>query len=134
MVTFFTQTIPSGLQTAINWFSNLPGNILSAIGSLASTLVSKAGELINGFKNGITNTWSNVTSWLSGIGGKVVSAVGGLGSTLYSAGSSIISGFLSGITAKFESVKSFVSGIGSWIANHKGPKDYDLALLVPNGG
>ena len=44
-----------------------------------------------------------------------------------------MSGLLSGIKSAFETVKDFVSGIGPWIAEHKGPKAYDLALLVPNG-
>ena len=42
-------------------------------------------------------------------------------------------GLLDGISGAFESVKDFVSGIGQWIAEHKGPKAYDLALLIPNG-
>jgi hypothetical protein len=44
-----------------------------------------------------------------------------------------MSGFLGGLSAGFERVKSFVGGIGSWIADHKGPKQYDLRLLQPAG-
>ena len=64
---------------------------------------------------------------------KIVSALGDLGSLLYDAGSQIISGLLAGLKGKFNEVKDWVGGVGTWIADHKGPKAYDLQLLVPNG-
>ena len=45
-----------------------------------------------------------------------------------------MSGLWNGLKSKWESVKSWVGGLGSWIAGHKGPKSYDLRLLVPAGG
>lgn len=56
-----------------------------------------------------------------------------MGGILVNAGSSIINGFLSGIKSAFEGVKNFVGGIASWIAEHKGPLDYDAILLIPAG-
>lgn len=53
---------------------------------------------------------------------------------LWGAGSDILNGFLAGLQAAWSSVTSFVAGIGPWIAANKGPRSYDLALLVKNGG
>lgn len=44
-----------------------------------------------------------------------------------------MSGFLDGINAKWDAIKRKVSGMGTWIQEHKGPKSYDLKLLVDNG-
>lgn len=122
-------------NTLVPWFKGLPGAAGSAIGNVVSTLNGKGNDLLKGLLNGVTNWWSGTVSpWFGGLGGKVAGAVGSLGSTLFNAGKNILQGFLDGLKRKWEEVKSFVGGIGDWIAAHKGPKAYDLRLLVPAGG
>ncbi|WP_411732189.1 hypothetical protein [Paeniglutamicibacter sp.] len=95
----------------------------------------------------LPETWSSV---LTGIGEFIANAVkffwempqkiydaltsGNLGELLVGAGGQILDGFLGGLKAGFKHVQDFVGGIGQWIADHKGPKRYDLGLLVPAGG
>jgi phage-related protein len=84
-------------------------------------------------KDAAVERFDSLVGWVRGVPGRVVSALGNVGSLLWDAGSRIISSLWDGLKSKFESVKSWVSGIGDWIADHKGPKAYDLQLLVPNG-
>ena len=72
--------------------------------------------------------------WFRSIPSKIKSAFSDAPNLRKNAGKLIIDGFLSGLKGAFENVKSFVGSIGGWIAAHKGPKAYDLALLVPAGG
>ena len=103
---------------------------LNAIGQLASTFSGWIGSA----KTAVVNGFGEIVSWISGVPSKIVSALGDVGNLLYDAGKSIISGLFSGLTSGFEKVQDWVGGVGSWIADHKGPKAYDLKLLVPNGG
>lgn len=82
----------------------------------------------------IVTNFDAIVQFFKDIPGNIMTALGNLGNLLADAGRQIIEGLLSGITNKFEDVKDFVSGIGDWIADHKGPKAYDLKLLVPAGG
>lgn len=120
--------------TVSSWLGGMASRVLSAIGKLGSTLWQKGVDLLTGYYNGITYVWETVYSWVHGLGGKVLSAIGNVGSVLYNAGKSILQGFLDGLKDKFEDIKNFVGGIGPWIAGHKGPRSYDLGLLVPHGG
>jgi phage-related protein len=163
LVWFFTQTklgkaivtnVWKGIQSAISgvvsWWTGTAIPFLRA-GWLAITTIFQIGKAkVTNFLNGvltviqtvwkysplgiIVSNWGRIIAFVKGIPGRVSSALGSLAGRLVSAGLSIINGFLSGLRAGFENVKNFVGGIGSWIAAHKGPRQYDLGLLVKNGG
>jgi hypothetical protein len=92
---------------------------LAWFGGVLSSASAKLGELIG---------------FVAGIPGQIIGFFVGLGSMLWDAGSQIIGGLLDGLKAGFQGVMDFVGGIGDWIASNKGPKAYDMALLIPAGG
>lgn len=123
-----------------NWFSQIPGKIsgflseaIAGVQQFASDLLAKAQEAGNNFLNGIQDGFNQVVTFVSGIPGKILDALGDLGSLLWDAGAQIVSGLKDGIESAIQDVYDFVSGIGSKIASLKGPKQYDLKLLIPNG-
>lgn len=126
------------IETKINAAKSIIQTVLNTIKSLWDTtfnnLKSVVTSAMENAKTAVSNGIDSIVNWFRGLPGKITGALGNLGGLLVSAGSSIINGFLSGIKQKFEDVKSFVGGIGSWIQAHKGPKEYDLKLLIPNGG
>lgn len=117
---------------AVEFIRGIPGKIFNGLQALGQ-LAGQAAQWFFGFLQAAQNRLGEAVAWVGGIPGRILGALGNLGSLLVGAGASIIQGFLRGLRSAFESVKNFVSGIGSWIASHKGPKDYDLALLVPAG-
>ncbi|MDQ1053170.1 phage-related minor tail protein [Arthrobacter sp. SORGH_AS 212] len=117
----------------VNWVRNVPNMVLDGLRALGN-LAGQVGGWVSGMRDAAVSRFLDLVSWVRGLPGMVLGALGNLGGLLVNAGQQIISGFLSGLQAGFESVKNFVGGIGQWIADHKGPKAYDLALLVPAGG
>ncbi|WP_345600473.1 hypothetical protein, partial [Thermocatellispora tengchongensis] len=117
----------------VSWITGIPGKILSGLNALAN-LGKTVGEWFGKVKTAAETKFGEVVTFIGGIPGKILSGLGNLGTLLTDAGGQILQGFLDGLTAGFEKVKGFVGGIGEWIANNKGPKAYDLALLVPAGG
>lgn len=141
------------LTGVINALMPVVMTVFSLISTIITTVVQHVQHMIAAFMALLKGDWG--TFWteignvfsnlLGGIGefastffgelpGRILGALGDLGGLLLDAGGQILSGFLKGLTAGFEKVKDFVGGIGSWIADNKGPKAYDLALLVPAGG
>lgn len=98
-------------------------NILGFLAGVWAAVIAGIGGFIDG-----------AIAFFTGLPGNILSALGDLGGLLLGAGGQILDGFLNGLKAGFEGVKDFVGGIGTWIADHKGPKRYDLGLLVPAGG
>lgn len=142
----------NGIKSAVSTIWNGIKSVVSgAINSVKSTVQSILGTIQNvwsngwntvkntlnnaweGIKTGVSNGINNVLSFIRELPGKIVSALGDTGSLLINAGKSIINGFLDGLKSAWDNVTGWIGGIGDWIAEHKGPEDYDKKLLVPAG-
>ena len=142
----------NGIKSAVSTIWNGIKSVVSgAINSVKSTVQSILGTIQNvwsngwntvkntlnnaweGIKTGVSNGINNVLSFIRELPGKIVSALGNIGSLLVNAGKSIINGFLDGLKSAWDNVTGWIGGIGDWIAEHKGPEDYDKKLLVPAG-
>jgi phage-related protein len=115
----FIGSIPGRIMAGLAFLGQLAGIVGGWFASMAQAAIAKGMEMVN---------------WVASIPGQILGFLGNLGSMLFNAGSQIIGGFLDGLKAAFGGVADFVGGIGQWIADHKGPKAYDLQLLVPAGG
>lgn len=117
----------------VSFVVGIPGRFLGGLAALGG-LAGRVGAWVNGARNSAIGAFNGLIGWVAGVPGRILGALGGLGGLLVGAGRSIIDGFLRGLQGAFEGVKNFVGGIADWIAKNKGPKAYDLALLVPAGG
>lgn len=131
--TKITDKVKSGWNAIIDWIKGIPGRFLEnlrAIGNIASDMWG----WVIGMKDKAVEGFTTLVDWVKLLPAKILAALGSVGTLLLDAGKNILKGFLDGLKAGFDGVKDFVGGIGGWIADHKGPKAYDLALLVPAGG
>lgn len=130
--------LSSAGQAIFNGFSQILSNIWETIKSVASsawgTLKSTVLGLINGLVSGAQTAWNNMKQAVSSLVSNVTSIFNGIKNiNLWSAGKAILDGFLGGLKSAWNSVTDFVGGIASWIADHKGPIEYDRKLLIPAG-
>lgn len=109
------------------------GSIIGYIGSAATEMIPAAIEFMGGLITGTSEKGAELHEWFAGLPQRLLDALGDVGSFLVDAGRQIIDGFWTGLKSKWDDVTGWVGGLGDWIAQNKGPKSYDLALLVPNG-
>lgn len=128
------EVIKAAFTVALEFIKGIWSKAWGWVSDRFTEIWDKITGAVDEIKTSITKKFDDIVSWFKGLPEKIKTALGNLGSLLMEAGRNIISGLLKGITEKFQAVQDFVGGIGSWIADHKGPKAYDLALLVPNGG
>lgn len=122
IVTFFTVTVPIAIQTAQEWFANLPGNIKGALDQAISNIQEwaagvrdqaiKAGQ---DFLDGIRQKFDEAVEFVRGIPGRLVSAIGNLGGRLIESGRSLIDGLTQGIRDGFNAAVGAVQDGLAWL-------------------
>lgn len=106
---------------------------VAAVAGAVGQMLSAGLKFVGGLLSGARKRGAEVIAWFAGMPGRILSALGDLGGLLVGAGRSVIDGFLSGLKGAWDGVTGFVGGIAGWIAEHKGPIEYDRRLLVPHG-
>ena len=136
------EAIWKGLSAAgkaiFDGFAQILSNIWDTIKSVASSawegLKSTVLGLIDGLVQGAQRAWESMKQGVSDLVSNVTSIFDGIRNIdLWSAGKAILDGFLGGLKSAWESVTDFIGGIAGWIADHKGPIEYDRKLLIPAG-
>lgn len=141
ITSFFSNAWHGLLSTAIsigssivNFVSNLWNSIPGLWNAAWNGIKSLVTSAMTGMWNGVKEIGSSMLDWFRQLPQNIINMFANAGTWLVNAGKNIITGFLNGLKSAFTDVQSWVGGIGDWIAEHKGPRAYDLRLLVPAGG
>lgn len=125
-------------QAIFEGFAQILSNIWNTISNVASsaweTLKASVLSIIDGLVSGAQSAWDTMSNAVSTLVSNVTGFFDQLWNiNLFSAGQAILQGFLDGLQSVWSSVTDFVGGIASWIAENKGPIEYDRKLLIPAG-
>lgn len=130
--------LSSAGQAIFDGFSQILSNIWETIKSVASSawesLKSTVLDLIDGLVQGAQRAWDDMKQAVSDLVSNVTDIFDSIANIdLWEAGRAILDGFLNGLKSAWDGVTDFVGGIAGWIADHKGPIEYDRKLLIPAG-
>lgn len=121
--------LPQVLSALLGLLAQAVSTVAGAVGQMLSAGL----QIMGGLLSGVAQKGGEVLDWFASLPGRILSSIGDLGGLLFSAGKGVLQGFLDGLKSAWGAVTDFVGGIADWIAEHKGPIEYDRRLLVPHG-
>lgn len=107
---FLTDTLPDLVRGLINFFSELPGRIFRAIGSLANFLLPIFEEAMDGIKNRVGERIDAIVGFFTGLPGRLARLISGIKDAALDIGGAIIGGIADGIGAIVDIGGDFLSG------------------------
>lgn len=120
VVQFFTADLPNAINTLVQWFAMLPGNIaaflsmvitnvIAWVANMAANAVNAGSRFISGIAGFLSALPGNVASWLSGVISTVVGWVSQFARNATSAATQFASNLINGLA----SIPGQVASIGS---------------------
>lgn len=128
VVQFFTVDLPNAINTLVQWFAQLPGNIaaflstvitnvIAWVANMAANAVNAGSRFISGIAGFLSALPGNVASWLSGVISTVVGWVSQFASNAASAASQFASNLIDGLASIPDQVASIGSNIIQGMVN-----------------
>lgn len=120
VVQFFTVDLPNAINTLVQWFAQLPGNIVAFlsmvitsvvawVANMAANAVNAGSRFISGIAGFLSALPGNVASWLAGVISTVIGWVSQFASNATSAATQFASNLINGLA----SIPGQVTSIGS---------------------
>lgn len=120
VVQFFTVDLPNAINTLVQWFAQLPGNIATFLSTvianvatwvadMAANAVNAGSRFISGIAGFLSALPGNVASWLAGVISTVIGWVSQFASNATSAATQFASNLINGLA----SIPGQVTSIGS---------------------
>lgn len=120
VVQFFTADLPNAINTLVQWFAQLPGNIaaflsmvitsvVAWVANMAANAVNAGSRFISGIAGFLSALPGNVASWLAGVISTVIGWVSQFASNATSAATQFASNLINGLA----SIPGQVTSIGS---------------------
>ncbi len=144
----FHESVKNGTYDAEQQFThmstevqNANANVVNSMGKIQGSVEDASKSMADDMDSGGTSMAKSMSTAKDKVENNVVTMRDSINGTfrnsdrlLNAAGNNIIVGFWNGMVSAWHSVQDWISGIGQWIAEHKGPEQYDRHLLEPAGG
>ena len=111
-----TSLFSTSLESLIQWFRNIPNQVLRVLGGAIGWLVGIGRNIIQGLRNGIETIWSNLSAWFRDIPNMIRNMLSGAASWLTNIGRQVIDGFLNGLTGAWKAVTDWISGAAEGVS------------------
>lgn len=122
----FTESVAVGTANVVEYFAELPGRILEALGDLGGLLMEAGASIMDGFLNGLKSKWGEVKGFVKTVAPWVESNKGPLSydrTLLVPAGLAIMGGFNKALRKGMEAVKATVRSVAPMIQRAMSPVD-----------
>lgn len=90
IVTFFTQTLPNGIDTTVKWFQELPGHISTALDNAFTAIETWAGNMVTTMSTKASDAVNSATQFFSELPGNVSTILGNVLTALITWGGEMV--------------------------------------------